>query len=311
MGYYYSLLAAITYSGTLVVPLAIFFIFIYHFPYLGIFYISWMVQDKAAFKNGRRLMFFRKLSLWSHFRDYFPCQLVFDDYSSLKNHKQLLLGSSPHGIIATSTHINFGTESNQISRYIKNIVPVTLNFNFYVPFVRDLFMACGYQSCAKKSCENVLKQGKSLLIVIGGAQEVYYVDPEHYRIIVKKRKGFFKLAFKYGVPVVPVFSFGENSIYTYIQSPSLEKFQSIIKNAFGFVIPIFHGLRFKKYVWSIIPHREPLITIVGKAIPVAQNQNPTEEDIQNIQNLYSAEIERIFLKYRNIYGPKVKKLTVE
>ena len=273
--------------------------------------MTWMIRDKAPFKKGRTSKWFRKSALWFHFRNYFPCDLIFDDLNELKKHKQMLFGSSPHGIIATSTHINFGTEANCISKYLPPITPVTLNFNFKLPFAREFFLACGYQSCSKKSCEYILSHGRSLLIVVGGAQEVYYIDPVHYRLIIKKRRGFFKLAFKFGVPVVPVFSFGENSIFTYIRSPALESFQSHVKRLFGFVPPLFHGIKFKKYGFSIIPHKTPLVTIVGNPIPCDKNPNPTDAEIDHLQDLYVAELERIFSKYRKQFGETITKLTVE
>eukprot|EP00835_Amoeboradix_gromovi_P006120 NODE_665_length_5410_cov_0.165317.p3 type:complete len:362 gc:universal NODE_665_length_5410_cov_0.165317:2827-1742(-) len=310
MGYYQSLIACILYTMVLIAPLTAFVIFANCFPYLAIAYLIWMVNDRAPFTNGRSFKFMRKWGLWVHFKNYFPCKLIFDDLPNLQKHKQLLYGSSPHGIIATSTHISFGTEANSISKYLPAITPVTLNFNFYVPFVREFFLACGYQSCCKKSCEYILKHGRSLLIVIGGAQEVHYVDATHYRLIVKKRRGFFKLALKFGVPVVPVLSMGENSIYTYIQSPRLQSIQQQIKNTIGVVVPLFHGLKFLN-AYSLIPHQEPLTTIVGRAIPCVKNINPTSSEIDELQDLYVKELEHIFMKYRDVYGPCITKLTVE
>ena len=311
MGDYQSFISAVIYSSLLLGPLLGFCIGAYNFPFLAIGYFVWMMNDKAAFRKGRTSTWFRRSRLWVHFRDYFPCQLIFDNLEELRKHKQLLYASSPHGIIATSTHINFGTEANNISKYLPPITPVTLSFNFFVPFVREFFMFCGYQSCSQKTCDYILSRGKSLMIVIGGAQEVYYINKTHYRLIVKKRKGFFRLAFKYGIPVVPVFSFGENSIFTYINSPYLETIQQFVKKHLGFVPPLFHGLKYKSYGWSFIPHKEPLTTIIGNPIPVEKLQNPTQQDIEQLQQLYIAELERIFSKYRNLYGPCIKQLTVE
>lgn len=81
------------------------------------------------------------------------------------------------------------------------------------------------------------------MIVIGGAEESLDAHPHSNKIIVKKRKGFIKLALKHGyvhryivistltacrVSLVPVFSFGENETYDQVANPPgslLRKFQ--------------------------------------------------------------------------------------
>ncbi len=59
-----------------------------------------------------------------------------------------------------------------------------------------------------------LKSGKSLGINPGGIAEMYYGYPQpgwlenEEGILLSKRKGFIRLALKYGVDLVPVFVFG-------------------------------------------------------------------------------------------------------
>ena len=308
LGYLHSSITATIFFVVLGLPIAIFAIFGYFFPYLAIAYLFWISKDKAGSKDGRRFEWYRNLAIWKYISNYFPCELIFDDYEEIKKHKQVLMGSSPHGIIGVATQINFGTNANAISDLMPAITPVTLASNFKLPIIREFLLAFGFQSVSKKSCDYILSRGRSLLIVIGGAQEAMYVSETNYKLIIKQRRGFFKLAIKHGVPLVPVFNFGENSVYTYVPSPTWDRLQSLIKNAFGIVMPLFHGRRYRKG-WSFVPHKQPLITIIGKPILVNKDFNPTNDEINRLQDLYVKELERLFFKYRGEYGPHIKKLT--
>ena len=66
------------------------------------------------------------------------------------------------------------------------------------------------------------------IVVVGGALEALNSDKTEVRLVINRRKGFIKLAMKYGRSIVPTFTFGENTTYNQMPNPEgsrLRKFQ--------------------------------------------------------------------------------------
>jgi hypothetical protein len=61
-------------------------------------------------------------------------------------------------------------------------------------------------------------KGTAAVLVVGGARECIYRDKNEVKLILNSRKGFIKLALRYGRDLVPTFSFGENYIYEQLVS---------------------------------------------------------------------------------------------
>lgn len=50
--------------------------------------------------------------------------------------------------------------------------------------------------------------GRGITIVVGGARESLDAQPHSLRLVLKRRKGFVKLAIRTGADLVPVLAFG-------------------------------------------------------------------------------------------------------
>jgi 2-acylglycerol O-acyltransferase 2 len=68
--------------------------------------------------------------------------------------------------------------------------------------------------------------GRGITIVVGGAWESLEARPYSLRLILKHRKGFFKMAIRTGADLVPVLAFGENDIYDQVQPESHPKIRT-------------------------------------------------------------------------------------
>jgi 2-acylglycerol O-acyltransferase 2 len=172
----------------------------------------------------------------------------------------------------------------------------TLAANFKVPVFRDLLMALGIVSCSRNSVKNNLKNGISSIIVIGGAAETEHANPRVFKLVLKKRNGFIKLALETGASLVPSFGFGETDIWTqkiFPKDSTGGKIQTWIRNMFGVHIPILD---------RFMPRSSKIVTVFGSPIDCPMISAPSNEQIQIIKKQYIDGLVKLFEDHKRNYG---------
>uniref|UniRef100_A0A1I7ZL11 diacylglycerol O-acyltransferase n=1 Tax=Steinernema glaseri TaxID=37863 RepID=A0A1I7ZL11_9BILA len=165
-------------------------------------YAAWYYYDYSTpFRGARPKKWYRNLSIWNRFCDYFPIKLV--KTAELSPEHNYIVGSHPHGILSFGIFGTFCTEGAGFSQTFPGIQPfvATLNANFYAPFRKELMTCHGLISAAKESIMYNLtgeKKGNAVAIVLGGAEEALDAASENYNLTLKKRKGFVKIALRTG-----------------------------------------------------------------------------------------------------------------
>ncbi|KAK6528882.1 diacylglycerol O-acyltransferase 1 [Orbilia ellipsospora] len=152
-----------------------------------------------------------------------------------------------------------------------------------------------------------MKKGQGITIVIGGAQESLFAKPG--TLTLKMRKGFLRVAVRTGASVVPVLSFGENDLFDqHIPEKTswVHKFQILIKKVFGFTIPLFHARGIFNYDVGLVPYRTPVNTVVGRPIKTIQSPDPRDDYIDELQDLYCQELERMWEQHKEDFAPNRK-----
>lgn len=194
----------------------------------------------------------------------------------------------------------------------------TLNFHFFVPVFREVAYGWGLMSAKKKTLKNALSQShdstapynkdgrtaNAIAIVVGGAQESLTARPGNYRLILKKRKGFCKIAIETGASIVPVFSFNEVDVYDQPSNEpgtTLRKIQDFVKKWTGIAPACFIGRGFLQYSYGIIPRRVPVTTVVGIPIDTIKNEKPTQKEIDDLHEKYTVSLEKLFEDNKHKY----------
>ncbi|PYI10516.1 diacylglycerol O-acyltransferase 2A [Aspergillus sclerotiicarbonarius CBS 121057] len=283
-------------------------------PYL--IYISLFSTAATSGNLSGRSDFLRSLGVWSIYASYFPAQLHRSE--PLLPTRKYIFGYHPHGIISHGAFAAFATEALGFSKLFPGITNtlLTLDSNFRIPFYREYALAMGIASVSRESCENLLTKGgidgegmgRAITIVIGGARESLDALPHTLRLVLKRRKGFIKLAIHTGADLVPVLAFGENDLYEQVRSenhPVIHKLQMLVKHTMGFTIPLFHARGVFNYDVGLMPYRRPLNIVVGRPIHVVQQRDREkigDDYINHLHSLYVRELERLWEEWKDVYA---------
>ncbi|QSS62338.1 hypothetical protein I7I51_04516 [Histoplasma capsulatum] len=283
-------------------------------PYLV--YISLFSDTATSGTLSRRSSFLRSLRIWNYFASYFPARL--HRSVPLPATRKYIFGYHPHGIISHGAFAAFGTEALGFSTLFPGITNtlLTLDSNFRLPFYRDYALAMGLGSVSRESCENLLSKGgldnagmgRAITIVVGGASESLDAQPHAIRLVLKRRKGFIKLAIRTGADLVPVLAFGENELYEQVSSdqhPLIRRVQLLIKRTMGFTVPLFHARGVFNYDVGLMPYRRPLNIVVGRPIQVVQQHDRAkieETYVDELHARYVRELQRLWEEYRGLFA---------
>jgi 2-acylglycerol O-acyltransferase 2 len=229
--------------------------------------------------------------------------------------RKYIFGYHPHGIISHGAFAAFGTEALGFSQLFPGITNtlLTLDTNFRIPIYREYALAMGLASVSRASCENLLSKGgangegmgRAITIVVGGARESLDAQPNSLKLVLKRRKGFVKLALRTGADLVPVLAFGENELYDQVRSdnhPLVHKAQLVVKKLLGFTIPLFFARGVFNYDVGMMPFRRPLNIVVGRPIKVVQSKNPDSDYVDEVHAKYIEELERIWKEWKGQFA---------
>lgn len=172
---------------------------------LGLAYLAWMWLDRdTPNTGGRRSHWVRNWAWWRYFRDYFPVRLEKTSDCELSPERNYLIGVFPHGLVCTGAYACFSTDACGYDRLFPGTIPylLTLDTHYTKPFFREFALSLGSASASAESISYLLSRdngvGRVTVLAVGGAAESFYCQPGSYRIILKRRKGFIRLALKNG-----------------------------------------------------------------------------------------------------------------
>ncbi|XP_020507071.1 2-acylglycerol O-acyltransferase 3b [Labrus bergylta] len=263
-------------------------------------YFIWLVIDwHTPERGGMKNQFVRRWKVWEHLRDFFPVKLV--KTAELNPNKNYILGCHPHGIMSAGAFTCFSTESCGFTELFPGVKAnlAILAGLFRIPLFREYIMSAGLYPVSKPSLAYLLSQkgkGNAVVIVIGGAAESLASSPGMNTVVMKKRKGFVRVALESGADLVPVYSFGENDLFRQVifSDGSLgRRLQDLFKKIMGFAPCLFVGERM-----AFMPYKSQVTTVVGSPISVPKRTTPTDEEVDHYHNLYMDALTELFHQHK-------------
>ncbi|KAI9164805.1 hypothetical protein LWI28_002398 [Acer negundo] len=118
--------------------------------------------------------------------------------------------------------------SRYICKHACSYFPVTLHVEDINAFQSDRSYIFGYEphsvlpigvvaladlTASKKNFTSLLAAGYSCIIVPGGVQETFHMEHSSEIAFLKPRRGFVRIAMEMGLPLVPVFCFGQSDVF--------------------------------------------------------------------------------------------------
>jgi len=156
-------------------------------------------------------------------------------------------------------------------------------------------MWSGTRHVGMRSFEYALREGKSVLLIPGGITELQLSKSSSRVIELSARhQGFCRVALAHGIPIVPVYSFGETHPLDSLRIPFLS---ALSFKLLHMPFPYFTGIGGVLQ----IPRRTKLTVVVGAPIEVEQDPSPSPEKVKRLHKEVYGHIEPLFENHKAKY----------
>jgi 2-acylglycerol O-acyltransferase 2 len=230
---------------------------------------------------------------------YFNVRVAIEDKDALAACKQCIISVHPHGVLSLDHAMTFCGYSEEVDALLPltNRSALGANILYKIPFLREFLLWGGGVDAGRATASRCLQTGLSLSVVPGGEREQLLAQAGHTeQLILKDRSGFVRLALNHGVPLVPVYCFGEAQMY--YQSCFFMPFRRWVQRKLGVALVMPYGR------WGIpgLPLPVPLTYQVGKPIEMPKLPEATRTEVDEHHARYMREVQELFEKHKREAG---------
>jgi 2-acylglycerol O-acyltransferase 2 len=277
--------------------------------FLLLYCVWWWWDRDTPVQGGRPWSWVRDWWLWRYARSYYPAEMLVT--TPFRRDKPHVIAVHPHGIIGLGVIGNMAHITPERSAQMGELDfrILTVGINFVLPLWRELILWLGFVDASRDSAAYLLRSGKSVVVVVGGASEALYARPGRAELVLRRRKGFVRLALRTGASLVPAYTFGENEAWDQMPNPEgswVRCCQRTSQKLLGFSTPFFYGRGIFQYSFGLLPYRRPLLTVLGAPIECEQCDHPTEAQVDALLDRYIAALVRLYNDHVDEYARRLE-----
>lgn len=200
--------------------------------------------------------------------------------------------------------------------------------HMYTPIFREIILGWGMATASAQSITTLLTQSNDatnscnadgftsngVCLLVGGSHEALYAHRNTYKLVLKQRRGFIRIAMKTGTSIVPIISFGETGVFDQPANPPgsmIRKFQEIVKKYTGIAPIMFNGRGLFQYNFGVIPKRCPITQVVGAPIELVKNAEPSPDELNAVHVTFCKAIQDLFETHKSKYIENSEKVQLE
>lgn len=206
--------------------------------------------------------------------------------------KPTLYLAHPHGLFSMAPFVHWGVQLGNWPTSVPVKIAIHSIF-FQIPGVRELMESNRCIEANENEIRSALESGVSVIVLTGGVEEISKTEAGQLCLVLKKRKGVYRIAKELGIPIVPVLTFGENELFPPMKHWLIQKLQTYLYAWFHIALPIPTWESLRNWFSLVNGPLEPaIVTWIGSPI------FPKKDSVNVLRKKVLGEFEILYKNYK-------------